>query len=46
MDQVSIFKIGYAYSDLDLEGKDVSDLLSLLEKYPHLRYINVSKNSL
>jgi hypothetical protein len=37
---------GYAYCDLDIEMKDLKDLYNVLENYPHLRYINVSKNAL
>lgn len=37
---------GYAFVNLDVEGKDIKSLHDVLASYPHLRYINVSKNQL
>ena len=40
------FYIGYAYVNLNLEEKELVNLYDIIEKYIHLRYINVSNNKI
>lgn len=37
---------GYALCELNIEEKGITNLYKLLDKYPYLRYINISKNEL
>ena len=37
--------LSYAFTRLELHGKPITDL-DILESYPHLRYIDVSENSI
>jgi Leucine-rich repeat (LRR) protein len=38
--------LGYSFVNLDIESNEIQDLYDLLKSYPHLRYINISKNNI
>lgn len=41
-----IWILGYAFSELDLDNKEIQELGDMLKNFPFLRYINLRNNKL